>query len=176
MKTRFVICACALALAGCNSVNLRSPTATATLAPTKDSAVSGKVSFAQQGEQVLVEARISGLTPGLHGFHVHERGNCTAPDGSSAGPHFNPHSGAHGGPESSSRHAGDLGNIEAGANGVAVYRAEVRGISLGTGVDSIIGRSVIVHEKPDDLSSQPAGNSGARLACGLISKSADKWF
>jgi len=129
-----------------------------------------------QGEQVLVEARISGLTPGLHGFHVHERGNCTAPDGSSAGPHFNPHSGAHGGPESSSRHAGDLGNIEAGANGVAVYRAEVRGISLGTGVDSIIGRSVIVHEKPDDLSSQPAGNSGARLACGLISKSADKWF
>jgi Cu-Zn family superoxide dismutase len=176
MKIRFVICACALALAGCNSVNLRSPTATAKLAPTSDSAVSGTVSFAQQGDKVLVEARISGLTPGLHGFHVHERGNCTAPDGSSAGPHFNPHSAAHGGPDSSSRHAGDLGNIEAGADGVAVYRAEVGGISLGTGADSIIGRSVIVHEKPDDLRSQPAGNAGARLACGLISKSADKWF
>lgn len=176
MNNGFVSIGCVLLLAGCAGVSLRSPTATAELAPTKDSQVRGQVSFRQDGDTVVVEARISGLTPGLHGFHVHERGNCTAPDASSAGAHFNPHSGAHGGPDSPSRHAGDLGNIEADANGVATYRAQVRGISLGAGVDSIIGRSVIVHEKADDFSSQPAGNAGARLACGLISKSADKWF
>ncbi len=176
MKIQVVVLAGALAVAGCTGVNLRSPTATAKLAPTKDNHVSGTVSFRQQGNAVLVEARITGLTPGLHGFHVHERGNCTAPDASSAGPHFNPHAGIHGGPDSPGRHAGDLGNIEAGADGVAVYRAEVTGISLGAAEDSIIGRSVIVHEKPDDYTSQPAGDAGARLACGLISKSADKWF
>jgi superoxide dismutase, Cu-Zn family len=166
----------ALALAGCGQMSLRSPAATATLSATKNSSASGTVNFTQRGEVVLVEARVSGLSPGLHGFHVHERGNCTAADGSSAGGHFNPAAAAHGGPGSSARHAGDLGNIEANASGVAVYRAEVTGISLGTGDDSIIGRAVIVHEKADDLASQPAGNAGARLACGLISKSPDKWF
>ncbi len=178
MKASLVVSvsACAFLLAGCSGVTLRSPTAVAKLAPTRDSQVSGTVTFTQDGEMVLVEARIAGLSPGLHGFHVHERGDCTAEDGSSAGPHFNPHSAAHGGADSTTRHAGDLGNIEAGANGVAVYRAEVGGISLGSGADSIIGRSVIVHENADDLASQPAGNAGARLACGLISKSADKWF
>ncbi len=176
MKASLVVCACALVLAGCAGVNLRSATAVAKLAPTRDSQVSGTVAFTQEGDKVRVEARIVGLKPGLHGFHVHEHGDCTAPDGSSAGPHFNPHAGEHGGVDTSTRHAGDLGNIEAGEDGVAVYRAQVAGISLGSGTDSIIGRSVIVHENPDDLSSQPAGGAGARLACGLISKSADKWF
>jgi len=176
MKSGLVVIAGALVLAGCSSVTLRSPTAIAKLVPTRDSQVQGTVTFTQMGDKVLVEARVSGLAPGLHGFHVHERGNCTAPDGSSAGPHFNPHSAMHGGPDSANRHAGDLGNIEAAADGTATYRAEVSGISLGTGIDSIIGRAVIVHEKPDDLSSQPAGDAGARLACGLVSKSADKWF
>jgi superoxide dismutase, Cu-Zn family len=166
----------AVALAGCGQMSLRSPTATAALSPTKGSSVSGTVDFTQRGDVVLVEAKVSGLSPGLHGFHVHERGNCTAPDGASAGGHFNPAGAAHGAPGSMPRHAGDLGNIEANAGGVAVYRAEVTGISLGTGDDSIIGRAVIVHEKADDLKSQPSGNAGARLACGLISKSQDKWF
>ncbi|MCW5622756.1 MAG: superoxide dismutase family protein [Burkholderiales bacterium] len=176
MRTICVVYACVAVLAGCSNVNLRSPTAMAKLAPTKGSQVSGTVAFAQQGSKVLVEARITGLTPGLHGFHIHERGNCTAADASSAGAHFNPHSSPHAGPGASVRHAGDLGNVEADANGVAVYRAEVDGISLGAGVDSIIGRAVIVHEKVDDLTSQPAGDAGGRLACGLISKSEDKWF
>ncbi|MCC7546568.1 MAG: superoxide dismutase family protein [Burkholderiales bacterium] len=176
MRNSLAVFACAITLVGCTGVNLRSPTANAKLVPTKGSHVSGTVTFTQEGEQVLVEARITGLSPGLHGFHVHERGNCTAPDASSAGPHFNPHSAAHGGPESERRHAGDLGNIEAGADGVAVLRRQVTGISLGTDVDSIIGRAVIVHERPDDLASQPAGDAGTRLACGLVSKSADKWF
>lgn len=175
-RQTLIALALALAAAGCANMTLRSPTAVANLGPTKDSSVTGTVHFTQRGDVVQVEAQIKGLTPGLHGFHVHERGNCTAPDASSAGGHFNPDGSAHGGAESGARHAGDLGNLEADAGGTAVYRVEVRGITLDAGERSIIGRAVIVHEKADDLSTQPAGNAGARLACGLISKSADKWF
>jgi len=171
-----VMVAATALLTGCSSMSLRSPTATASLAPTKGSQVSGTVSFMQKGDRVIVEARVTGLTPGPHGFHVHEKGNCTAPDGSSAGAHFNPAAGQHGGAETIARHAGDLGNLTADSTGLAVYKVEVKGLSLGTGEDSIIGRSVIVHEKADDLKTQPSGASGARQACGLISKSPDKWF
>jgi Cu-Zn family superoxide dismutase len=174
-KTCVVLIASAC-LAGCKGVSLRSPTAYSNLAPTKGSSVSGTVNFTQHGDVVRVEAHVTGLSPGLHGFHVHEKGNCTAADGSSAGAHFNPHNSAHGGPDAPQHHAGDLGNLSADASGTAVYRAEIRGFSLGTGDDSIIGRAIIVHANPDDLQSQPAGNAGARLACGLISKSEDKWF
>jgi Cu-Zn family superoxide dismutase len=163
-------------LSACSSMSMRSPAASAALAPTQGSQVGGTVSFTQNGSVVVVEARVTGLAPGLHGFHIHEKGNCTAPDASSAGGHFNPGGATHGGPGGSPRHAGDLGNLQADSTGVANYRAEVTGISLGTGDDSIIGKAVIVHEKADDLSTQPTGNSGARLACGLISKSPDKWF
>jgi Cu-Zn family superoxide dismutase len=176
MTRTIVLLAAGTLLAACTGMSLRSPTATATLAPTKGSQVSGTVSFTQKGELVLVEAKVAGLSPGLHGFHIHEKGNCTAPDASSAGGHFNPAGTAHGGSSGNPRHAGDLGNLEADASGTAIYKAEVAGIGLGTGDDSIIGRAVIVHEKPDDFTTQPSGNSGARLACGLISKSPDKWF
>ncbi len=163
-------------LAGCSHMSLRSPAATASLSPTKGNTASGTVNFTQKGDVVVVEAKITGLTPGLHGFHIHEKGNCTAPDASSAGGHFNPAGAQHGAASGMPRHGGDLGNIEANAAGIASYRVEVTGISLGTGTDSIIGRAVIVHEKPDDLKSQPAGNAGPRIACGLISKAPDKWF
>ena len=170
-----LLAGCAL-LAACSNLTLRSSTATAALAPTKGNQVAGNVTFVQKGDKVLVEARIIGLTPGLHGFHIHEKPDCTAADGMSAGGHFNPRKAPHAGPESAQRHAGDLGNLNADAGGVAVYRAEIRGITLGMGEDSIIGRSVIVHANPDDLRTQPAGNAGARLACGLISKGKDQWF
>ena len=163
-------------LAGCSSMGLVSPAATATLAPTKGSQVSGTVNFTQRGDRLIVEAKVTGLTPGLHGFHIHEKGNCTAPDGSSAGPHFSPVPAQHGGPDTPAHHGGDLGNLTADSTGTAIAKIEVKGLSLGTGEDSIIGRSVIVHEKADDLKTQPSGASGARLACGLISKSKDKWF
>jgi Cu-Zn family superoxide dismutase len=175
IRTILLLAAGAL-LSACSSMGMRSPAAVAVLVPTKGYQASGTVHFVQRGSKVLVEARVTGLTPGLHGFHVHEKGNCTAPDASSAGGHFNPTGAAHGGATGSPRHAGDLGNLEADSNGVADYRAEVTGISLGTGDDSIIGRAVIVHGKGDDLSTQPSGNSGARVACGLISKAPDKWF
>lgn len=176
MLTRLILVAAAAALAGCSNMSIRSATATAALAPTKGNQASGTVNFTQKGDKVLVEARVTGLKPGLHGFHVHEKGNCTAPDASSAGAHFNPTAKPHGAPTGTARHAGDLGNLQADATGTAVYSAEVTGISLGTGADSIIGRAVIVHGSPDDLTTQPAGNAGARIACGLISKSEDKWF
>jgi Cu-Zn family superoxide dismutase len=177
MITRMGLAAAAVAtLASCANMSLRSPTAVANLAPTKGNQVSGTVNFTQKGDVVLVEAQVSGLTPGAHGFHIHEKGNCTAPDASSAGGHFNPTGAAHGAPTGDARHAGDLGNLEADASGNAVYRAEIRAIGLGAGEDSIIGRAVVVHANRDDLTSQPAGNAGGRQACGLISKSKDKWF
>ncbi|MEO8629240.1 MAG: superoxide dismutase family protein [Betaproteobacteria bacterium] len=171
-----VVVACCSVLVACSNMSLRSPTATAALAPTKDNQATGTVNFVTRGNAVMVDARVTGLTPGLHGFHIHEKGDCRAPDGSSAGGHFNPDGQAHAGPQAVHRHAGDLGNLKADANGVAVYHAEITGISLATTEDSIIGRAVIVHAGTDDFTSQPAGNAGARVACGLISKSVDKWF
>jgi Cu-Zn family superoxide dismutase len=176
MNKRLVAVMGCAGLAACSHMSLRSPAATATIAPTKGNQASGTVNFVQRGSVVYVDARMTGLTPGLHGFHVHEKGNCRAADGSSAGGHFNPAGAAHAGPDSNPRHAGDLGNLSADANGVAVYRMQVTGISLGTGSDSIVGRAVIVHANADDLRTQPAGNAGARVGCGLISKSADQWF
>jgi Cu-Zn family superoxide dismutase len=176
MIRTIVLLAAGVLLSACSSMSMRSPAATALLVPTKGNQVSGTVDFTQRGDTVVVVAKVTGLTPGAHGFHIHEKGNCTAADGSSAGGHFNPAGMVHGSPGGSPRHAGDLGNLEADNSGVANYKAEVTGISLGTGDDSIIGRAVIVHEKADDLTTQPTGNSGARLACGLISKSPDKWF
>lgn len=176
MKTLLAVLACCFLLVACSSMSLRSPTATASLAPTKGNQAAGNVTFVQKGDKVLVDARITGLTAGLHGFHVHEKGDCTAPDATSAGGHFNPRKAPHAGPGDAQRHAGDLGNLTANADGVAVYHAEVTGISVGTTDDSIIGRAVIVHENADDLRTQPSGNAGPRLACGLISKGKDKWF
>lgn len=176
MNKRLALAAGCVLLASCSHMSLRSPAATASLAPTKNNQVAGTVSFVQRGNTVTVEARVTGLSPGLHGFHIHEKGDCRAADASSAGGHFNPGGVPHAGPDSATRHAGDLGNITADANGTAVYKAQVTGISLGAGEDSIIGRAVIVHANADDLKTQPAGNAGPRLACGLISKSADKWF
>jgi Cu-Zn family superoxide dismutase len=176
MRTPVALIAAYSLLAGCSSIGVRSPTASANLGPTKGNQVAGAVTFVQHGEKVVVDARVSGLTPGLHGFHIHEKGDCTAPDAASAGGHFNPHKEPHAGTDTAHRHAGDLGNLTADANGVAIYHVEVGGITLNTGPDSIIGRAVIVHANPDDLRTQPAGNAGPRLACGLISKGKDRWF
>lgn len=141
--------------------------AIAILSPTSGNNVQGKVFFTPETEGVRVEAEITGLTPGKHGFHIHEKGDCSAPDATSAGGHFNPSHGQHGAPTSVSRHAGDFGNITADANGVAHFERVDNNIKLD-GTNSVIGKAVIVHAKEDDLTSQPAGNAGARVACGLI--------
>lgn len=180
MKTvSILLCGCVLlaACSGGGSMFAKKLSATAIVAPTKGNSVSGTVSFTQKGDLVVVEAKINGLKPNtVHGIHVHEKGNCSASDASSAGGHFNPTASTHGGTAGATRHGGDLGNLKADDNGSAQLTVEVADISLGTGQNSIINRAVIVHAGEDDLKSQPAGNSGARLACGLISKNPDKLF
>lgn len=180
MLCRWLVTGTCIALAGCSSVNSAlqpNLTAVAMIAPTAGNQVKGTVKFTQDGQIVLADARLEGLPPNsVHGMHIHEKGDCRAPDASSAGGHFNPHGTAHGGPDTDVRHGGDLGNVESDENGVAVAQIAVSGISLGTGNDSIIGRAVIVHAQADDLVSQPSGNAGPRIACGLISKNPDKFF
>jgi superoxide dismutase, Cu-Zn family len=134
------------------------------LAAMKDSGVKGTLLLRQQGKDVVVTGEVSGLKPGEHGFHIHEFGDLRAPDGTSAGAHFNPEGHDHAGPESDKRHAGDLGNIKADRSGVAKVNVKAEGLSL----HFVIGRSLVVHADPDDLKSQPSGNAGARIGVGVI--------
>jgi superoxide dismutase, Cu-Zn family len=140
--------------------------ATAKLESKSGSQVTGTVTFTKAGEDVEVVADIQNLKPGKHGFHLHEKGDCSAADAASAGGHFNPTHQHHGGPSTPEHHVGDLGNIEADASGKA--HLDWKGKLQLSGAESIIGKSVVVHEKEDDLKSDPAGNAGARIACGVI--------
>jgi Cu-Zn family superoxide dismutase len=144
--------------------------AVAVLQPTAGNKVSGTVTFTEAADGVQVRAEISGLPPGNHGFHVHEFGDCSAADATSAGAHFNPTNKPHAGPESAERHVGDMGNVQADASGKAKLEYVDHHISLTNDERSAIGRSVVVHAKADDLKSQPAGDSGARVACGVIGR------
>lgn len=156
-------------LAGCSrkTAEVDVKEALAVVNPTEGSKVSGTVSFIKNGQGVRITANIEGLSPGLHGFHVHEFGNCSSPDANSAGGHFNPTNMPHAGPKAEKHHLGDLGNLEADRNGTAKLEVTDDLISL-EGPKSIVGRSVIVHARPDDLKTQPAGGAGARVACGVI--------
>ena len=141
--------------------------AAADLAPTQGSTVAGRVVFSADKGGVRVVADITGLTPGVHGFHIHDKGDCSAPDATSAGGHFNPGAKPHGAPGAGEHHSGDLGNITADADGKAHLDAVFSFLMLA-GSDSIVGRGLIVHAAPDDLKTQPTGNAGGRVACGVI--------
>ncbi len=156
------------ALAACAGSGGSAPSAEAKLNPTQGNAASGTVSFRQEGNDVVMTARIAGLTPGAHGFHIHEKGDCSAPDATSAGGHFNPHGKAHGHPDHADHHAGDMPQLTADAAGNATVTATLTGLSIGSGPAGIVGRGVIVHAAADDYKTQPTGNSGARVACGVI--------
>lgn len=145
------------------------PSVAAELIATSGSSVSGVVYFAEVTGGVRVEAKVAGLRPGEHGFHIHEQGDCSALDGSSAKGHFNPNSQAHGHHASETRHGGDMPNLVANDEGWADFSAEVKGLSF-TGPAGILGRSVVIHADPDDYKTQPAGNSGRRMACGVIAE------
>lgn len=142
----------------------------AELTPTEGNSAAGVVSFTDAPDgNVIIAAHVTGLPPGKHGFHIHENGDCTAPDGTSAGGHFNPGGTPHGAPSNppDKRHVGDLGNITADASGTAHHEAKDPVISL-EGPASIRGKALIVHAGEDDLTSQPTGAAGARIACGVI--------
>jgi Cu-Zn family superoxide dismutase len=159
-----------LVLSGCAMMR-PVPIAVANLQPTQGNSASGTVTFVERSGAIIADVQLKGLTPGQHGIHIHEKGDCSAPDATSAGGHYNPTSEPHGGPEAAKHHGGDFGNVTADANGDVSQK-----ITVDTGrmsmskltSNSIAGRALVVHADPDDLTSQPAGNSGKRIACGVI--------
>ncbi len=171
-SSHLVLVVLALAVAGCSSSPHpvgeapEAPFASAVIKPTAGNACRGSVAFTQQGGLVRVVIDLQGLRPGqLHAVHIHERGNCSAPD-SSAGDHYNPGNDDHGLPPSDRRHAGDLGNVLADASGNAHVERAVRNFSV-RGKDPVLGRAVIVRAGADD-GSQPSGNAGPSIGCGTI--------
>lgn len=165
---RLAAAASLVVLAGCQSLPDSAPRAVAKLQPTRGHQTAGDVTFTQVGGRVRVYAVVTGLKPGqAHGFHVHEAGDCGSGDGMSAKGHFNPFGKPHG-HGTSERHAGDMPNLQADANGRAEARFDLDIISVTPGPASVVGRGLIVHLQPDDYRSQPVGNAGARMACAVI--------
>ena len=177
MKFQFkaALIAAAAALGACaGSMSQRDgmaggPMAAAKLEATRGNATSGTVMFHQMGDQTMVHAKVEGLKPGQeHGFHIHEKGDCSSGDGMSAAGHFNPAGKPHGAHTSAEKHAGDLPSLKADAQGRVELKARVDGITIGSGAADIVGKGLIVHAMPDDFKTQPTGNAGARIACAVI--------
>jgi superoxide dismutase, Cu-Zn family len=168
IRARWAIVPAALLVAGFALASQKKVTnATAVVHPTKGQSVSGVVKFEQTDGGCKVTWELAGLVPGKHGFHIHEFGDCNCEDGKCAGGHFNPDGKKHGGPTSAERHAGDLGNIVADDKGAAKGEMTDKSIALG-GDRSIVGRAVIIHEKEDDMTTDPTGNAGGRIGIGVI--------
>ena len=167
MKNTLRLLAASFLLAACAATPESAPTVSAELRPASGSQVSGRVTFTQVGERVRITGQVSGHSPGPKGFHIHDKGDCSAPDAMSTGGHFNPHKTRHGAPGQG--HGGDLGNLVFDANGRATVEFSVTGISVSADrPDGIIGRGLIVHAQPDDLKTDPTGNAGGRVACAVI--------
>ena len=167
---RYVLTAAlvAAALGGCATTPFDSAVATAKLEPTRGSTAAGSVTFAERGGRLYVTADVTGLAPDReHGFHVHEKGDCSSGDGMSAGGHFNPEAKPHG-PQTAPHHAGDMPSLKADAGGRAKTTFVLEGVTVSPGPTSVVGRGLIVHKDPDDYRTQPTGNAGARLACAVI--------
>ncbi|MDH4095912.1 MAG: superoxide dismutase family protein [Betaproteobacteria bacterium] len=174
MHASLVTMLAAALLAGCQYFRGAPGSALAELQPTRGHSATGRFEFLQVGPRVRVQAFVQGLAPGSeHGVHVHEVGDCSAPDAASAKGHFNPYGKPHAHYTALERHAGDLPPLKADSRGRAEYVAELDIISLTGGPADIVGRSVVVHANPDDFRTQPAGNAGARIACGVIRKTPD---
>jgi superoxide dismutase, Cu-Zn family len=170
MKKEWIVISGALLITGCAGMQGGDGgSATAKLEPRSGSNVQGTVTFTQVGDVVRVAGQITGHTKGLKGFHVHEKGDCSDAKAMSTGGHFNPGKDKHGGPYSPEKHAGDLGNISFNDQGAAKINFTVGDISVSRDrPDGIIGRAVIVHMDQDDLKTDPTGNAGGRVACGVI--------
>jgi len=146
------------------------PVATAVLEPRSGSNTSGTARITPTASGVVMLIEVQNAAPGEHGVHVHETGDCSDPAAVSAGGHFNPKSAAHhGGPSTPVRHGGDLGNMQVDSNGRGLLVVAVSDLSM----DNVVGRSIVVHQTADDLKTDPAGNSGARVACGAIQAAND---
>ncbi|HET9821034.1 MAG TPA: superoxide dismutase family protein [Burkholderiaceae bacterium] len=181
MKLRFPLAAlaAAVALAGCAGAGPYGahghphggPSAMAKLEPTRGNGTAGMAMFHQRGDQLMLHVRVEGLKPGQeHGFHIHEKGDCSSGDGMSTGGHFNPLGKPHGAHGVGEHHAGDLPSLKADASGRVDVHVTLSGLGIGSGATDIVGRGLIVHAQPDDYKTQPTGNAGARIACGVIAK------
>jgi Cu-Zn family superoxide dismutase len=172
MVTASLAMCLAVCLAACTTTPSDGPGAVAHLRPASGSSASGTAWFTQEGDHVVVRVKASGLAPSReHGFHVHEKGDCSSPDASSAGGHFNPTDMPHG-PPGSEHHAGDLPSLKADAAGKVATSFDVKGVLLGAGATDLMGKALVIHADPDDYATQPAGNSGKRVACGVIASPA----
>ena len=166
-----------LALTGCERVQqqagvLTMPTAKqaiATIDSASESSVTGMAIFTQDGDQITLVIEIQNASPGLHAVHIHENGDCSSPDGKSAGGHWNPTGVAHGKWGEGEFHLGDIGNITVGEDGTGSIELTTDLWEIGTGSDiDVVGKGIIVHADADDFTSQPSGNAGARIGCGVI--------
>ena len=155
-----------LVLAAC--AHSKQPMAFAMLQPSAGSTAHGSVHFTQLADGTVdVQADLFGVPPGVHGFHVHETGDCSN-NGMAAGGHFNPMNMPHAAPDAASHHAGDFGNVTADDKGEVHAKFNTHSVTVAAGTMSAVGRSVILHANPDDLTTQPTGNAGGRIACGII--------
>jgi len=157
-----------LLLAACAAPIPQGPRASALVEPTRGNTAAGVVSFESRGDGVLVSVKLAGLKPNAeHGFHIHEKGDCSSGDGTSAGGHFNPTGHVHG-PQGAEHHAGDLPALKSDADGRVQTSFTVQGLRIGQGPTDVLGHGLIVHIAPDDYATQPTGNSGARIGCAVI--------
>jgi len=174
VRIAFTLAAATLAAACTQSMTRDTPsgpgnTAVAKLEATKGNTASGSAMFTQRGDTVFVTANVSGLKPNAdHGFHVHEKGDCSSGDGMSTGGHFNPLGKPHAAHGAAEHHAGDLPSLKADAYGNAEVRFSTKAITVGSGPTDVVGKGLIVHRDPDDYKTQPTGNAGPRVACAVI--------
>ena len=170
MNKTVIVAASTILLSACATTEPSGPSATVVLRPASGTQVHGEVTFTQIGaNRVRVTGEIAGHSPGPKGFHIHEKGDCSAPDAKSAGAHFNPAQAKHGASPVTG-HAGDMGNVTFSESGKATVEMVLEGLSVSSDPkNGIIGRAVIVHMQPDDLKTDPTGNAGDRAACGVIS-------
>ncbi|MCA1763830.1 MAG: superoxide dismutase family protein [Flavobacteriales bacterium] len=169
MKTLFqitIITALSALLASCGAEEM----ARAPITPSSGSAVSGNVVFTQKNGEVLMEAKITGLSEGIHAIHIHENGDCSAEDGSSAGGHWDPTSEDHGEWSKDHFHRGDIGNMEVGSDGIGYItkKTDLWCVGCKDETKNVVGKSIIVHADEDDFISQPSGAAGKRIGCGVI--------
>ncbi|MEO8504351.1 MAG: superoxide dismutase family protein [Acidobacteriota bacterium] len=158
----------ALLLAAVTSAAAADLKASATLSGKAGAKVSGTVTFTEHAGTVTADAHLTGVAAGKHGFHIHEKGDCGDVDFKNAGGHFNPTGAQHGAPTDAQHHAGDLGNIDIDVNGHGTLEISSSMLTVTDGPNSVVGKAVIVHEKADDLKTQPTGDAGGRIACGVV--------
>jgi Cu-Zn family superoxide dismutase len=167
MKKLVLLSVAILLVAACASMAKR-PSASATLASTSGSTAAGTVTLTDDADgSVEVVVNLTGVPPGVHGFHIHEKGDC-GDNGNAAGGHYNPTGTAHGAPNADPHHAGDWGNVTADPSGNVTMRFNTRSISVAAGPNTAVGHAIILHANPDDLTTQPSGNAGPRIACGVV--------